>query len=206
MEEVAGFSLVEGVGGAGAVVLAILALIGVLPEALAPIAAIAIGVSLLIGGGTIASQYSRFLRRTQPGYADLVRGGLGIEVLCGLAGVALGVLALLGIDPVTLLASAAIVFGGALLMASFTTARVNAFAGAGTVGSSVPHELAREAVSAASGTEVLIGAASVVLGILALANFVPWTLTIVAMLIVGASVMLAGVSIAGRMLEALPRA
>lgn len=206
IEELAGFTLVEGVGGAGAVVLAVLGLIGVLPEALASISAIAIGISLLIGGGTVASQYSKFLVRTEPGYADIVRGGLGMEVLCGFAGAVLGILALVGLAPLTLLPACAIVFGCALLMASAATARTNTMKQTtGDVAVMRRQELAREAVYAASASEVLMGAASAVLGILALANFSPLTLTLVAMLVIGTSVTLSGLSVAAKLLSE-PRA
>ena len=65
--------------------------------------------------------------RSDPGYADFVRSGIGMEVICGLAGIALGVLALVGIERVTLLAVSAVVFGCALLMASMASSRINAF-------------------------------------------------------------------------------
>src|SRR5262249_38607547 len=64
-----------GVGGAATIVLAILGLIGILPVPLASVAVIAIGLSLLVGGGTVATQYSRLLARTEPGYAAQVVGG-----------------------------------------------------------------------------------------------------------------------------------
>jgi hypothetical protein len=56
-----------------------------------------------------------------------------ISMLCGLAGAILGILALLRLDPATFLASAVIVVGGALLMASEGEASVNAFGFQGPV-------------------------------------------------------------------------
>jgi len=208
MGEIVGGSITEGIGGAGAVVLAILGLIGIMPVALAAIAVIAIGLSLLVGGGTIAAQYSRLLTRTEPRHvAQVVSSGMTMEGLCGLAGVVLGILALLHVNDVTLLAVSVLVFGGALLMASIATARLNDVRiRLATVDPDHTHELARDAVYAASGSEVLIGAAAAVLGILALSGFEPLTLTLIAVLCVGASILLSGLSIAGRMFWAMPHA
>jgi len=204
MEGVAIGSFTEGIGGAGAVVLAILGLIGVLPAPLAAIAAIAIGLSLIIGGGSVASQYSRLLVKTEPRQvAQLVAGGMSMEALCGLAGVVLGILALLHVSELTLLPASLVVFGAALLMASIATARVNDI----RIRFATPeqsHELAQDAVYAASGSEVLVGAAAVVLGILALSGFDPLTMTLIGLLSVGASVLLSGISLAGRMVSVMP--
>ena len=55
MEEVVGGSVTEGLGGAAAIILAILGLIGILPVPLASIGVLALGLSLLAGGGTLVS-------------------------------------------------------------------------------------------------------------------------------------------------------
>jgi hypothetical protein len=68
------------------------------------------------------------------------------------------------------------------------------------------HEWSRDAVYAASGSDLWIGGAAVVLGILALSGFTPMTLILVALLCTGASVLLSGLSIAGRMFTTLPHA
>jgi len=208
MEEVIGGSITEGVGGAGAIILAILGLIGILPTPLASIAVIAIGLSLLVGGGTVVAQYSRLLARTEPGYnAQIVGGGMTMEALCGLAGVVLGILALLDLDSVTLLSVSALIYGGALLMASLATARLNEMrTRLAAVEPNKAAEIAREAVYAASGSEVLIGATAVVLGILALSGIGALTLTLVALLCVGASVLVSGLSVAGKMYWTMPEA
>lgn len=207
MEEVVGGSITEGVGGVATIVLAILGLIGILPIPLASIAVIAIGLSLLVGGGTLAAQYSRLLARTEPGYAaQVVGGGMTMEALCGLAGTVLGILALLQVKSEMLLAVAVLVYGGALLLASLATARLVEMRVRTAVEVPSQHEWSRDAVYAASGSDVLIGAAAVVLGILALSGFGPITLTLVALLCIGASVLLSGLSVAGRMFSTLPHA
>jgi hypothetical protein len=207
MEEVVGGSITEGLGGAAAIVLAILGLIGIFPVPLASIAVIALGLSLLVGGGTLAAQYSRLLSRTAPGYAaQVVGGGMTLEALCGLAGTVLGILALLHFRPEALLGAAVLVYGGALLLASMSTARLVEMRGRAVGDLPGEHEWSRDAVYAASGSDLLIGGAAVVLGILALSGFTPMTLILVALLCLGASVLLSGLSIAGRMFTTLPHA
>lgn len=207
IEEVVGGSITEGLGGAGAIVLAILGLIGILPVPLASIAVIALGLSLLVGGGTLTAQYSRLLTRTEPGYgAQVIGSGMTMEALCGLAGAVLGILALLHFRAETLLGAAVVVYGGALLLASMATARLVEMHVRATSELPSEHQWSRDAVYATSGSDVLIGSAAVVLGILALSGFTPITLTLVALLCIGASVLLSGLSIAGRMFTMLPHA
>jgi hypothetical protein len=63
--------------------------------------------------------------------------------------------------------------------------------------------MARDALYAASGSEALIGAGAIVLGILSLSGIAPLALILVALLAVGASILLAGSSVAGRMFESV---
>lgn len=201
-EVTAGGSVTEGIGGAGAIVLSILGLIGIYAPTMASISAIAIGGGLLIAGGTIAARFSKVVANTRYNYAEeIIGGGMAMEALCGVAGIALGILALLGIVPLTLLSAASIVFGAALIMASGAMARLNALPikRAGYE----EHEAARDVLYAASGSEVLVGAGAVTLGILALAGYYPLTLNLVAFLSVGASILMSGTSIASRMFGAL---
>ncbi|HZS48492.1 MAG TPA: hypothetical protein VFC63_25710 [Blastocatellia bacterium] len=206
MEAAAGGSVLEGIGGLGAIVLSILALIGLFPMELTSVAAIALGGALLIGGGTIAARYTRFLTRTQADYTqEIVAGGMGMESACGVAGIVLGILALLGINPMTMLPTAAIVFGGALLMASGAMAKLSSMPVVPVVHDmrfGRTHQVTREMLTVASGSEVLVGAAAVVLGILALSGVDPLVLSLVAFLAIGASVVLSGTTLAGRLFSA----
>jgi hypothetical protein len=63
--------------------------------------------------------------------------------------------------------------------------------------------MARDALYAASGSEALIGAGAIVLGILSLSGIAPLALVLVALLAIGASILLAGSSVAGRMFESV---
>jgi hypothetical protein len=215
IEEVGGSSLVESIGGIGALVLSILGLIGFLPMTMASIAAIAAGGALLIGGGTLASQYARIFSGARPRLShSIIGGGMAMESLAGFAGIVLGILALLAIHAEVLLAAAVIVLGCALLLASGAIARLTTLPirepfGATEQARQIEHEhyhehlMARDALYAASGSEALIGAGAIVLGILSLSGIAPLPLILVALLAIGASILLAGSSVAGRMFESV---
>src|SRR5262245_58223779 len=81
MSIVAGGSFAEAIGGVGAVVLAILALVGVMPERMAAIATLAVGVALLLEGIAIATRFSNLFSQTGRNLADAAElgGGMGAE-------------------------------------------------------------------------------------------------------------------------------
>ncbi|MGE0130576.1 MAG: hypothetical protein AB7U82_21060 [Blastocatellales bacterium] len=212
LEEASGGSVIESIGGVGALVLSILGLIGIMPLPLASIASIAAGGALLIGGGTMASQYSRIFGGARQSLSrNIIGGGMAMESLGGVAGIVLGILALLGFHPITLLAASVIVLGCSLLLASGAMAKLTAMPISEPAGhemarySEHTHHIMRDTLYAASGSEALIGAGAIVLGILALSGFSPLTLILVALLAIGASILLAGSAVAGRMFESIPR-
>lgn len=133
-----------------------------------------------------------------------------MESLAGFAAIVLGLLSLLGIHSGVLLAAAVIVLGCALLLASGAISRLTSLPIREPFGTAeqvreAEHEryMARDALYAASGSEALIGAGAIVLGILSLSGIAPLALILVALLAVGASILLAGSSVAGRMFESL---
>lgn len=197
VREVEGGSTTEAVGGAAAIVLAILGLLGVLPTVLASIAAIAVGVGLIVAGGAIAARYERVLAGPESGTTRReIAGGMGMEAFAGLAALVLGILALLGISSVTLLAIAALAAGAGLLMASGSMARLESLVRWETAHDT--ESKLHDTVYAASGSEVLIGVGAIVLGILALTGTDPLTLVLVALLSIGASLLMSGSTLAGR--------
>lgn len=200
-EYLAGGSIVEAVGGAAAVILAILALANIMPTYLASIAAIALGVALLFEGGAIASRYSKLLYETAgPDMAEL-GSGMSAEVIGGLCGIVLGILALIGLASIELLAVAAIVFGAATLFSSGATSRLNSLTFARHYGTERwTQQVATELVWAATGIGVLAGLAAIVLGILALIGTFSLTLILAAYLVVGGSVLLSGASLGEKMM------
>src|SRR5215467_8815822 len=211
IEEVGGGSIVESIGGIGALVLSILGLIGFIPITMASLATIAAGGALLIGGGTLASQYARIFSGARPRLShSIIGGGMAMESLAGFAAIVLGLLSLLGIHSAVLLAAAVIVLGCALLLASGAIARLTTLPlrepfGTAEQARQAEHEhyIVRDALYAASGSEALIGAGAIVLGILSLSGIAPMALILVALLAVGASILVAGSSVAGRMFESV---
>jgi hypothetical protein len=186
----------ESISGAGALALAILALIGVIPSVLGPIAVIAAGLALLAGGGAIAARALDLVGTGQPREVRRqILGGLGMEALTGGAGGVLGLLALLGISPMTLLPVAGIVLGTSLLMASGALTRLESLIN--TIPAS-EHETSHRSVYVATSSDFLVGLGAIVLGILALAGYSPITLSLVAVISIGAAVLMSGSTLAVR--------
>ncbi len=216
LETLAGGSLVKAIGGAAAIVLSILGLARVYPYISLSIATIAVGVALLFEGGAIAAKYQRLLPATrpdQPGEGPGLQartielgGGMTSEFVGGAAGIVLGIVGLVGIAPFTLSAVAAIVFGSALAIGSGVPSRLAAVSTGRFDEGSRLAEAMREAASVASGTQVMVGVASIVLGILALKGVQPaWVLTLVALLTLGFSTLLSGTAVSGKMMALFKR-
>jgi hypothetical protein len=191
----------EAVAGAGALVLAIIGLAGLYPMILTAIAVIAAGAGFLFQGAAAAARISSLAREVHTEHPEAtMETGLSAEIVGGLGGIVLGILALVGVVPVTLLSISAIVFGGTLLFGSpavYTVSKVQT----GTE-STVEHVM-RETALGAAGAQALIGLGAVTLGILALIGLAPLTLVLVAVLAVGASALLSGGALTGKMVSML---
>jgi hypothetical protein len=192
--------LVDAIGGVATIVLAIIALSGVTQPMLSAVATIVFGAALLIQGGTMLTEYTKLI--FPPGAAnpaeDVVgAGGLSALFLVGAAGIVLGVLALLNIYPQTLTAVAIIAFGGALLLSSNSVWHLyRAKQALQRVGATRTHSggeiLAGEMASGSAAIQCLAGLAPIVLGILAVTGENPMVLTLVGLLVLGATVLLTG--------------
>jgi len=198
---VAGGSIAEAIAGLGAVVLAILGLAGVLPVTFAAIATIAVGAALFLQGGSLMARYRNLMDRMGNRSLELaeIGGGTSVEFIGGLGGIALGILALLGVESSILLPVAVIMFGtvlliGAGLVSGLSRARVATSGETATV-----QHTAEEAINAAAGMEVFIGVGAIVVGILALIGIAPLTLTLVGLLASGAAVFFSGTSVGTHM-------
>jgi hypothetical protein len=197
--------MAEGVTAIAAVVLATLGLAGLLTLFMLAVSCIVLGAALLFEGGTVAARVSRFLALRVGAETEKLEfeGGIAAEALVGLAGVVLGILALVGIAPLTLCSVAAIAYGGGLLFGSGASAKLNA--------SRLPlvptplERATREAVFISAGGELMVGLAAIVLGILALLDIVPVTLTLVAFLAVGGALVLSGTAVGSKMFGLLRR-
>lgn len=202
-----GGSAVEAIGGIAAVILAILGLAGVLPVYMVAIAAVVVGASLVMEGGATASRFSRTVAEAPEAAAaeGEIGGGVTTEFLGGVAELVLGILALLGLSPEVLIPVAAIVFGGALLLGSGAAARLGSFGWSQQTTDRASRVVAREAASTAAATQGLIGIASIILGILAVVQIQPLTLTLVAMLALGTAILISGASLSTHLVTGMMR-
>lgn len=203
-----GGSALEGIGGLAVVALSILALVGTLPLLMTAIAGIVFGASLLLKGIAVSAQYRSLQREVGMDSTETApfAGGLTVESLIGAAAIALGILALVRIDPQTLLAALVTAGGVALLLSAGTVERLNN-AQATVMG--LDPRVRRVTEGAASGAvavQMLAGLASLTLGVLALTTMdLPVTadristLTMIGMLVLGSSIMLSGGALSTRM-------
>jgi hypothetical protein len=196
-----GGTTVEAIGGLAGVILAIVGLASIWSYTMAGLAAIAIGIGLVAHGGAIMTRWNQALSRLSRGRYDRneIAGGLGTEVFGGLAGIVLGVLAVVNVNPFVTLPIAAIVFGAALLLGGATQPELENLA---------PEDDPRlrrfthRAIEASGGVMVMVGIAAAVLGILALVHAgTVVTLSLVAMLCVGAALFLAGGTLGARLVR-----
>ncbi len=161
----AGFGVIEGLLGAGALALGIIGLAGVHPAFLAAIATILVGIMFILEGSAIL----RRVRAMLPDGQAPAGNGLTVQTGAGAAGIVLGILALLQVDPVILTAAAVISFGAAFVLTAGNAVRV---AEAGIERSNADAEAqraARQLAGANAGGGVFLGAGNIVLGILAVA-------------------------------------
>jgi hypothetical protein len=185
----------EGAAGLGAVVLAIVALTGVAPGALLAIGTIAAGTGLLLRGLSLGVRLKKSLEPVVGRGQELtVEGGVGVEVVAGISGIVLGVLALLSVAPTVLVPAAVTAFGAAL------------FIGAG-VASAVINRLTMQEPRAthviaevSEGATLLIGLGVATLGILALVGLAEQTLSLAAMIAVGGGLILEASPVLSRLL------
>lgn len=192
---------VDALGGIATIVLTIVALAGVEADILLSIATIVFGAALLIQGGAVLSEFAQIEAGTESQASS--GAGLSALFLVGVAGIVLGVLALLGVHAPILTSVAIIAFGGALVISAsavwqvLTSRSITArFQSRGSVLSSVATDVA----AGSSGVQCMAGLAVMVLGILAVAGINGPTLTLVALLIAGAAIVLTGSTLSGTMI------
>lgn len=203
--------LTEGAAGIAVIVLAIIGLSGTQPGLLAAIATIVIGVGLLVQGFNTAAEYSRVATSAVPGAGAVAASGIDVggDVMtafaAGIAGIVLGILGLFSIHTIYLIPAAVIVFGAELLLAGSLSI------GRGSVTVTVP-SAQPGAVTAttrhhgsstgASGLEIIVGVAAIILGILSIV-FVGHlaaasaVLALVALIAIGAAMLVVSASFGG---------
>ncbi|MGA7384533.1 MAG: hypothetical protein WBW81_07540 [Methylocella sp.] len=208
----------DAIGGIATIVLAVLGLAGVRPIMMVSIATVVFGVALLIQVGTMLSEYAStvFPPTANPSSIHQFGGSsLSIVFMVGAAGIVLGILALLGIHAVVLTPIAVIAFGAALALSSNSvwqlyvikqTASPTASTMTGSESTFAGREiLASELASGSAGIQALAGLAAVVLGILGLAGtgIDDMILILVALLALGATLILTGSTLSGTMMSVM---
>jgi hypothetical protein len=192
-----GLTVDETIGGLALIVLGILALVGVYSALLNSIAAVVAGVAVVFMSLALNREFATAL--TASGRVSIASeaGGVGAGTVAGIAGIVLGILAILDVARPTLMAVALIVFGAAAFLDFIMAAQARALRMT-TVTST--GESTQVALSAAAGTEmasVLFAIALVVLGILALLGIRSEILISVAFLSFGGYLFLKGTSTVG---------
>lgn len=189
-----GGSAVEALAGLGAVVLSILGLAGPIVVPFASIAMIAAGAALLFEAAAVGARSARPHVAAGEIERTVVKSAIGSDAIAGLGAVTLGILALIGISPVTLLPVGAILLGAGLLLSAGGPTVLS-----GRHGSGRAEVLAHDALAASSGVHALVGAGALILGIIGVIGSTPMLMTLIATLSVGAAQLLTGASIGGRM-------
>lgn len=202
----------DAIGGIATIVLAVLGLAGIHPQLLVSIATVVFGVALLIQGGTMLSEYVKMIFPSGTNGAAINQFGgnsLSTVFLVGAAGVVLGVLALLGIHAETLTSIALIAFGTALVLSSNAVWHLHTLKHAAMMTASTTESmrgseiLATEMASGSAGMQALAGLGAGILGILALVGtgIDSLVLILVALLALGATLMLTGSTLSGTVLS-----
>ena len=125
VETILGGIVGGGIIAIAGVILAIIGLSGIEPRWLLGAATIAVGISFLIEGATIATRLSDLLHDTTEGRVQMSELGAGVtgETLAGVVGIVLGILGILNVAPLSLLPIAAIIYGAALILGAGANVR-----------------------------------------------------------------------------------
>lgn len=197
-ETVGGGWMLAAVAGTGALVLSIIGLTGYYSFYMLTIAAISLGAAFVFAGSTFGAEYLKLTREARRA-TGFWSGMSGAELVGGAAGIVLGVLGIVGVDPVVLTAIAAIDFGVAFFFSSVSLSRLNRTLNTSYQTPPRFDGIGRRAIRAGVGIQVLIGLSAITLGIIALAGGAPLYLTLVAFLASGFAFMISGAAVAGRM-------
>jgi hypothetical protein len=202
MTEEMGVTMDETIGGLALIVLGILALARIEPSFLDSIATIVAGLALMILSAGLGTELGGVLHRLTGRTLNVSEpaGGINAGVLGGIAGVVLGILAILGVARPELISVALIVFGAALLFDFVASVQLRALR---MMAPETPEPSSRLAVAVASSTDtatIVAGVALIILGILALSGLASHVLLSVALLSLGGYLFLEGSAAVGGML------
>lgn len=192
MRRAISIAFVQAVLGVGAATLAVIGLEHLAAEDLLAVATIVVGAALLFEGGVMAARFSALVSEMGE-VPSRLRGWMAIEFVAGVAGITLGILAILQFSPFVLIPVAAMALGIAQIVNSGLNARLNALEmlpGAQPEG--VYHKETRQTVTPYNGIGGLMGLGALVLGLIALAGISPLMLGLVAILSIAAAHLLNG--------------
>jgi hypothetical protein len=196
---VATTSFVEGVAGLCAIALGIIGLAGSYANAMAGVAIIVLGCALLFETGAISARYSSFA--TEMGTDSYtVSWASGAGVLGGIAGIALGILALLHVAPTVLIPVAILGFGFCHLVHNVSHTRLYGLESEKYASHRAGEEMFRDSSIASHGVQTIAGLAAVALGIIALSGVNPMVLCLVAIIGLGSAFLLNGSVVGSKML------
>lgn len=200
--EAAGYGgFVDALGGIATIVLAVIGLSGVRSLDLLSIATIVFGAAMLIQGGAMLTEFAQVEVVPDAGVTS-TGGGLGALFGVGVAGIILGVLALLGVHAAILDSVAIIAFGGALALSAsavwklLTSRSVATRFRTGTMLQVVASEVA----TGSSTLQAMAGLAVIVLGILAVSGTMTGDLALIALVVAGAAIVMTGSTLSSTML------
>jgi hypothetical protein len=189
---------VDALGGIATIVLAIIGLTGVKPDALLSISTIVFGAALLIQGGAMLSEFAQI--ETTDASIATGSGGVSALFLVGVAGIVLGVLALVGIHAPLLTSVAVIAFGVALLLSSAAVWQLLTSRSVATrfqTHAPMVRVMVSEVAAGSAGLQAMAGLAVTVLGILAVSGIYTVPMTLIALLTAGGSILLTGSTLSG---------
>lgn len=203
---IAGGATLKTFGGIAVAILAILALIGLIPAVLVAIGGIVFGAAILLEGLSITSQYNQLAHQIAIDRSERVEvgGSGGVELLVGLAAIALGILSLLGVDASVLIPALIIAGGVGLILSAGSLQRLNDLNLSLFVDSDLGRRIGRNSMMGGEVAQVLGGLGAVVLGILSLVIIAPTaaegfgTLPQVGLLVLGVASAISGAALAGK--------
>lgn len=206
-EEMAAASIVRGglvagaIVGCLAVVLTIIGLANIMPQQMLYLSIIALGAGFLFEGGVIAARLPELLTEKNKERREVVRlgAGLTVEVVGGVAGAIIGILALLSILPMVLTPIAVIVFGVTLIFGSGVASWLDSLLMARSGEYETFGKVSHEVVMASAGVDFFAGVCAVILGILSLVGISPIVMDLTALLCIGFAVLVSGTAISARM-------
>jgi hypothetical protein len=182
--------LSEGAAGIAAIVLAVIALAGISAAPLASIITIVVGVGLMAQAFNSAAERSKAMAAGASASQSVEVGGEAmVDLLTGVTGIVLGILALVGINAVHLVPAALIIFGGALLLSGAIEMMPRPAAITSTAGGQTQIASYQGPV-ATGGLEIMVGIAAIVLGILSLIFMSSWVLVLVGFIAIGAAMLM----------------